>query len=342
MAYQVPITDFDAVLGSLSKRFHIMAPVRKKGAGAFSNTDLIEYDRINSITEMETEEKSDFSFKDVFLPNSEVLFYFTEKETKVADGESKGRIVFLRSCDLHSVKRLDEIYLNNGFEDYYYKRLRDNTRFVLIGCEQSYENCFCVSMGTNRSDDYDAYVKVNDGNVIVDSKWEDLTQLLGAFEPSEIEVTPDYVTENEVHVGYAYAEEGVLEEVYQLPLWKEYTGRCISCGRCNFVCPTCTCFTMQDVFYKDNGRAGERRRVWASCHVDGYTNIAGDIQFRRTEGERMRFKVMHKINDYKRRFGYHMCTGCGRCDDICPEYISFSNSINLLDTALKTKEADHD
>ena len=58
-------------------------------------------------------------------------------------------------------------------------------------------------------------------------------------------------------------------------IWDEYDTRCIGCGRCNFVCPTCSCFTMQDIFYKENENVGERRRVWASCQVDGYTDIAG-------------------------------------------------------------------
>ena len=89
---------------------------------------------------------------------------------------------------------------------------------------------------------------------------------------------------------------------------------------------------MQDIFYTDNGKAGERRRVWASCHVDGYTDMAGGHAFRNDKGQRMRFKVLHKVNDYKRRFGTHMCIGCGRCDDVCPEYISFANCINKLNT----------
>lgn len=57
---------------------------------------------------------------------------------------------------------------------------------------------------------------------------------------------------------------------------------------------------MQDIFYKDNAKAGERRRVWASCQIDGYTNMAGGHGFRMDKGQRMRFKVMHKVNDYKR------------------------------------------
>ena len=50
----------------------------------------------------------------------------------------------------------------------------------------------------------------------------------------------------------------------------------------------------------------------ASCQVDGYSDIAGGHSFRQSQGERMRFKVLHKISDHKKRFGYHMCVGCGR------------------------------
>lgn len=88
-------------------------------------------------------------------------------------------------------------------------------------------------------------------------------------------------------------------------------------------------------FYKDNKNTGERRRVWASCHIDGYTEMAGNISFRKTKGERMRFKVLHKVYDFKKRFGYNMCTGCGRCDQVCPEYISFSNCINKLNQKIE-------
>lgn len=96
---------------------------------------------------------------------------------------------------------------------------------------------------------------------------------------------------------------------------------------------------MQDIFYKDNPNNGERRRVWASCMVDGYTDMAGGHSFRKDKGDRMRFRVMHKVYDFNKRFGYHMCVGCGRCDDACPEYISFSTAVNKLNDVMKEMEA---
>ena len=91
---------------------------------------------------------------------------------------------------------------------------------------------------------------------------------------------------------------------------------------------------MQDLFYTENGKAGERRRVWSSCMVDGFTDVAGG-SYRKQQGERMRFKVLHKVLDFRQRFGYDMCVGCGRCDAVCPEYISFAEAVNCLGQAKK-------
>lgn len=87
-------------------------------------------------------------------------------------------------------------------------------------------------------------------------------------------------------------------------MWDDYDSRCINCGRCNFVCPTCTCFTMQDLFYSENGKAGERRRVWASCMVDGFTEVAGGGCYRQKNGQRMVY--------------WGFCSKRSRCKWRCP------------------------
>jgi anaerobic sulfite reductase subunit A len=188
-------------------------------------------------------------------------------------------------------------------------------------------------MGTNRTTEgYLFSVDLIDGLYHLDVKDPDLAPLFAAEAEKEQDVEARYVTENEVKVTIP---ADVPNSIYKDGLWEEYTARCINCGRCNFACPTCTCYTMQDVFYTDNGKVGERRRVGASCMVDGYTNVAGGGQYRRTNGERMRFKVLHKIVDFRKRFGYDMCVGCGRCDMICPEYISFANIINKVNQVVE-------
>ena len=339
MGFQISSKDMNLFFNEIKNDYDIYAPTIYEDGGRFSDTDCIRYGKINKFEEIEFEKKSEFSFKEVILPIVQTLFYFTEESVKEAEGRKKGAVIFLRSCDLNAVKRIDEIYLNNSCEDYYYKRLRDNVKFILIGCSNSFENCFCVDMNTNRATDYSLAINWSKDRLFIDCKDENWKLFFEKNSISQLEVTPNYVTENKIKVNIP---EDLTTEVAKSSIWNQYDSRCIACGRCNFVCPTCTCFTMQDIFYRDNGRVGERKRVWASCMVNGYTDVAGGGSYRKQNGQRMRFKVLHKVLDFKQRFGYHMCVGCGRCDDICPEYISFSNAVNNLEKAMEevTKKND--
>lgn len=334
MGYLLDETGFSHLIENLKKSYRIFAPVLKKGQGRHLDTDVVLYDEVNEAGEIELSKKSDYAFKEAMTPLSETLFFFTEKETKLADIDERPVLVFLRSCDLHALRRQDAIYLQNGREkDPFYQRRRELLKFVLIGCQEAYENCFCVDMGSNQTKE--GYVFSIDKTKetyrfqVLDPSFRDAFVSLSA---KEEEVTPFYVTETKTKVE---VPDEVPATIIKHPLWDEYTTRCIGCGRCNFVCPTCACFSMQDIFYTDNGKVGERRRVAASCMVDGFTDVAGGGQYRRTQGERMRFKVLHKISDHKKRFGENMCVGCGRCDDVCPEYISYSQIINKVSAAVK-------
>ncbi len=334
MGYVLSKEGFSKVLQKLGETTRLYAPVNKVGEGRYTDVDVVRYDFIADASELEMEKKSDYAFKELLTPLSETLFFFTENEVKEADYDQRDVIVFLRSCDLHAVKRLDAIYLENGrFPDPFYQRVREHVHFALMGCSHSYEDCFCVSMGTNHSEEgFDFSVDLIDGRYHCDVRDPQLEDVFAEEAEGQQEVTARFVTENEVKVQ---VPEEVPNTIYKDPLWDEYTVRCINCGRCNFVCPTCTCYTMQDIFYTDNGKVGERRRVAASCMVDGYTNVAGGGEYRRKNGERMRFKVLHKIVDFRKRFGYDMCVGCGRCDMVCPEYISYANIINKVNDAVK-------
>ncbi len=325
MGYQLSRVQADEIFRRLKEQYAVWAPMLMQGEGCFSDTDIIRYGQPETLDDIEWVKKSDYSFKEVLISINETLFYFTEDQTIVPKGPEKEILVFLRSCDLNAVKRLDQIYLKNGDPDFYYSRVREKVHFVLMGCPESCQSGFCVSMGSNRAENYDLYLKVDGDQVLADVKEEALAEAFACG--TKADVTPDYVTENHEKVTLP---KKLSNESFTLEIWKEYGSRCIGCGRCNFVCPTCTCFTMQDIFYKDNPKNGERRRVWASCQVDGYDTIAGGIKFRRTQADQMRFKVMHKIYDFEKRFGYPMCVGCGRCDDVCPEYISYSNLVNRL------------
>lgn len=331
MGYQMPRTDADRLFQRLSEHYHILAPKVFAGEGCYSDTDVVRYGTVRSLSEIEFEKKSDYSFKEALLPVNETLFYFTEDQTAIPSLPEKKRLVFLRSCDLHALKRLDAIYLESGNEDPYYKRLQDQTRFVLMGCPKTCDTGFCVSMGTNQTDAYDLYLKVTEDAVFADCRHPELEAFLQDYAGTDgavpCPVTPEYIETNKESVTLP---SSLPEDIHAHPLWESYGSRCIGCGRCNFVCPTCTCFTMQDIHYKDNENVGERRRVWSSCQVDGYTDVAGGGSFRQSQADRLRFKVLHKISDFQKRFGFQMCVGCGRCEAVCPEYISYVNILNTL------------
>lgn len=332
MGFHLCGEQFDLWITEQKKTHDIYAPKRFVGGSTFSDVDCIRYGKVSSISEIVFDQKSEYSFKEVLTPISQTLFFFTEDQCKEADPPKKGAVIFLRSCDLHALKRLDDMYLGNGPADYYYKRIRDNIKLVLIGCRQSFESCFCVSMGTNISENYDMSVNAAGSTYEINCKDAAWNQFFLDLNASRHLVVPDQVHENPTVVKIP---ENLTIDVARSSMWEQYNRRCINCGRCNFVCPTCTCFTMQDLYYTENAKVGERRRVWASCMVDGFTDVAGGGSCRRKNGERMRFKVLHKVLDYKQRHGYHMCVGCGRCDDICPEYISFSHCVNKLEDAMK-------
>jgi anaerobic sulfite reductase subunit A len=318
----------------------VYGPVLKQNGGSFSDLDRIVYDQVSQIEELVVDEKSYFSPKELVFPTRETLFYFEDQQARMPELDEKPIFVFLRACDISGLDRLDEIFLNNGpFVDPYYLRRRNRIHTFLIGCPKSFDTCFCVSMGTNRTEDFDVGFGFKDGQIQLTFGSDRLkayaSQLL-AWGGVESSFEPEYVTENDTKVNVP-AVGKVNQDDFLDPLWQPYSSRCIACGRCNTSCPTCSCFTMQDVAFS-GGVLGERRRRWASCHVKEYSTMAGGHEFRKTNGEKMRFKTMHKINDYHKRFDKHMCVGCGRCDDVCPEYISFAKCINLLNEVVENRE----
>lgn len=333
MGFNLTPEQFDHYLGKLSDNYRLFAPTLMTGKGKFSDTHVVGYSEITRLSEIITDQKSIYSPKEIFYPIRETLFYFNGNDIIEPKIDEKPILIFLRPCDLNGVKRLDTIFLKNGDAvDYYYLRRRNLIKFALIECTSGFDTCFCVSMGTHKASDYDMAVRFGTDALSVDIHDEPLNALMVA-DAIASDFTPEIIKANLVSVTVPEPHT-ITEDIFNHPLWTEYTQRCISCGRCNTSCITCSCFSMQDTQLSDDQKIGERRRVWAGCHVDGFTDMAGGHSFRVKKGDRMRFKAMHKINDFHKRFGYHMCVGCGRCDDVCPEYISFSKCIQKINQVI--------
>ncbi|PTX15411.1 MULTISPECIES: anaerobic sulfite reductase subunit AsrA [Halanaerobium] len=334
MDYNLSKEKFNQLLSELKQEYQIYAPVRKENKGTYSANDLITYDLIDNLDDIELNKKSKYSAKEIVFPIRETLFHFMDGEQKMASEDEEKYIIFLRPCDRNAFKRLDKIFLENGpEEDIYYKRLREKVKFFVIECTEGFDSCFCVSMDSNEveRDDYSAFLRFREDGISFKLNDQELKNnyFTDVNDFEKINFEAQFIQENKIKVNLPDKDK-ITNEVFENELWTEYSERCIACGRCNTSCPTCSCFTVKDVLYDENKKSGERFRRWAGCHIDGFTEMAGGHSFREEHGDRMRYKTMHKIYDFAERFDFDMCVGCGRCDDVCPEYISFSKCINKL------------
>lgn len=338
MGYKMNCEKINEILKELSKEYDIYAPKRFAKQGRYSDTDIVRYDIIEKAEDIVFDEKSDYPAKEVLSPITQSLFYFTEDEYRESKVNSRKILIFMRPCDVNAMEHQNKIYMQNGgFNDLYYARLHEKVKIVLMECDKGWDTCFCVSMGSHKTDEYSIAVRSEGDHWLVDVKDEDFKSY---FNGEEAPFDLKFVEENELTVKVPEIKnKQVLTKLKNHPMWNEFNSRCISCGACTIACSTCTCFTTTDLAYNENGSVGERRRTAASCQVEGFTDMAGGHSFRPTAGDRMRYKVLHKFHDYKARFkDYHMCVGCGRCMDRCPEFISIVATVEKMGKAIEEIE----
>ncbi|MGL5415816.1 MAG: anaerobic sulfite reductase subunit AsrA [Clostridium sp.] len=332
----------DALLRELKKKYKIYAPKRFEKSGRYSDTDIIKYGEIDTIDDVVFDKKSTYPAKEVVSPINQTLYYFNEDEFKEAKpSHNKEILIFARACNINAQERQDKIFLENGnFKDEFYDRLRKRVKFVCMECIEGFDTCFCISMQTNKTDNYSIGIKKSNDEYLFEVKDDEFKDYFKGDKEENFKL--DFIKENILKVNIPEIEnKEILEKLKNHKMWDEFNKRCIGCGSCTVACSTCTCFTTIDITYSENGKLGERRRVAASCQIEGFDTMAGGHGFRNTVGERMRYKVLHKIRDYKETFkDYNMCVGCGRCTDRCPEHIAFHETINKVSKALDEIKGD--
>ncbi len=341
MAYKLNVIQVDALLSALGREYKIFAPKRFVNQGRYSDTDIIRYDEVRSFSDIVWNQKSDYPAKEVINPIQQSLFYFTEDEYRESKGPDKPLLIFARPCDINAQEIQEKIFAGNGgFTDVYYERMRACVKFAMMECCDEDDSCFCVSMGANRTENYSLAVKFSPEGAEVKLKDADFAPYFEAYPTCSY--TPAFKEKNALQLTVPKLDDRELRlALKKHPMWREFDSRCISCGACTIACSTCSCFTARDIAYGENPEVGERRRVSASCQIEGFDQMAGQPEIRSSAGERMRYKILHKFHDYKARFGgSHMCVGCGRCMNRCPEMISVVATVNKMNAAVEEIMAD--
>lgn len=252
MGYSLNAVQAEAVLQALKQNYSVYAPKRFPKQGRYSDTDVIKYAEVEHYEDIVWQVKSDYPAKEVLTPIQQAIFYFTEDEYRASKGPKKPILILARPCDINAQHVQAKIYAGNGgYTDLYYERMREKVKFALMECNGGDDTCFCVSMGTNKTDDYSLALKFSDEGVQVQVTDE-------AFAPyfegmPQAGYTPAFVEENELKVTVPDLDDKAVRLALKShPMWKEFDGRCISCGACTVACSTCTCFTTRDVIYGDN------------------------------------------------------------------------------------------
>ena len=275
------------------------------------------------------------SIKEFLFPRCEKIvgYRYEGDDVTVEDAEPDAppTVIFgARPCDAASLPVVDPLW-NWDYEDKFYNQHRAGTLLVTYACRQAPdEACFCTSLGLSPSADQGSDVMLcalDDSRVAVCFVTPAGEALQGAFEGfKKGEVEDDALTAfaGEGEASLAHRKkldkvQGWLDEHFEDDLWQEKAFRCIGCGTCTFLCPTCHCFDIQDESFFD---AGCRLKNWDGCQFGLFTLHTSGHNPRDTQPKRYRQRILHKYGIYPEKFGKILCTGCGRCVAHCPVNLS--------------------
>jgi len=271
-----------------------------------------------------------------FLLQPEMLLWRAKRSRSglqiAGEKEQPKRSAFIgvRSCDLHAIAIQDKIFLGGDYVDPSYKVRRENVFLVAVNCVQAGGTCFCVSMGTGPkatsgfdlaltevADSRNHYFVVEVGSGVGAEVAHDISHKEGL--ENEVETAERLLRNCASQMGRKMETEGIknlLYRSYNNPRWENVADRCLTCGNCAMVCPTCFCTTVED--HTDLwGNEVERRRRMDVCFTLDFSYIHGG-SIRTSPKSRYRQWMVHKLATWIDQFGMSGCVGCGRCITWCP------------------------
>lgn len=255
----------------------------------------------------------------------------------------------IRSCELHALDLMDRVLLRGRYVDPGYKARREGVLIVAANCVQPGGTCFCVSMktGPRATKGYDiCFTELMGGqHRLVIEVGSDLGAEIMAEVPTEpatqadLDAVDRLMREAAGHMGRKLETEGLKDALYAATNhshWEEVAQRCLCCGNCTLVCPTCFCTTVVDTTDL-SGEKAERWRRWDSCFSQEFSYIHGG-SVRLSAMSRYRQWLTHKLASWIDQFGDPGCVGCGRCITWCPVGIDITEEAKALRIADQTQK----
>jgi sulfhydrogenase subunit beta (sulfur reductase) len=266
------------------------------------------------------------------------------------DEKPAERLAFIgvRACELRAIAIHDRVFLAGQHADVPYRIRRDRAFIVAVNCGQAGGTCFCVSMdaGPKAEAGYDLALTelVDEGRhiLVVDvgsAAGRELIAELPNRPATEAEITDAerIVAQTKDQMGRSLDTDG-LKELLQANTnhsrWDAVAERCLTCGNCTNVCPTCFCTTIDDTTDL-SGNTAERVRRWDSCFTLDFSYIHGG-NVRSSARSRYRQWMTHKLAHWVDQFGSFGCVGCGRCITWCPVGIDITEEAAAIRASSET------
>jgi sulfhydrogenase subunit beta (sulfur reductase) len=276
-----------------------------------------------------------------FLPPNQTLYSLRRDGHAVlppAQGPSSMVLFGVHACDIHGLNILDKVF-GEPFPDPYYRERRSSIALIGIDCVPD-EHCFCHSMRADFVDHgFDLFLyDIGDYylTLVSSARGDDMVLATGGlFEPvlrSDEEefkrrsTAKDQAFQLEVEIRDM---SQIFEMEYDSHIWDELGDRCLACGACSLVCPTCYCFDVVDQVPFGEGDV-RRLRCWDSCMFPMHAEVAGGENFRADRSSRVKFRFYHKQRGFVAEYGRPSCVGCGRCITACPVGIDIVRVLERL------------
>ena len=268
--------------------------------------------------------------KKYFLPQCENLMNFNLEKPFDAEESDVGKpriIIGIHPYDIIALGQMDKVYLDSQKDDFYKKR-RDNTIIIGVDIQKVSDRSFAASIETNVTETGFDLMLTDLGNkyavTIGSKKGESLLEKHAKVREAK---NADIKKIHKVRVTIAsqYKKKvkvdkekwsSYLVENYDHALWGAKSDKCLECGSCTMVCPTCFCYDVKDEVSL-NLKGGRRIRTWDGCLLHDFTKIGSGEVFRGDVRERFRHRFYRKGNYLPERYGFVACVGCGRCGIAC-------------------------